>query len=723
MFRKVLAGVRWVLNLLGRALARLLAGVRAVLGWLMRAIRAVLRVPAFVFRKSVAGVRWIGNLLGRAVGRLLAGVRAAFRWTMRGVRAVLSVPGWFFRKILAGVRWVGYLLGRAVARVVAGVRAVFGLAMRAVWAVVSVPVWMLRKMLAGLRWFARLLGRAVARVVAGIRAVFGLVMRAVWAVLGIPGLVLRKTRAGLAWIAQLPGKWRLQAARRIAAARARASQQLGNGRQQIKQLPARAVAAWQTARAQLGAWRTRIAAACAPVLEPARKAFARLAPPVRQGASAAWGAALSLVGPRGSLEPDLARRMVFGLALIGMLGVSFGVWAATTPIAGAVIASGLVVVEGNIKKVQHPTGGIVGEILVKNGDRVAAGDVVLKLDETQARANLGIIVSQLVQLVGRKARLEAERDQAGAVTFPANFLTGSEDAAAVAEGEMRLFDVRQLSKKGQVAQYRERIGQLHQEIKGLTAQMEAKEVEVALMTEELERVDQMRKKELLPTTRLLTAQRDHTRLKGEWGQLIAQSARAHGQISEIELQIIGLDQTMQTEASKELREIEGRMAELAERRIGAEDQLKRVILRAPLAGVVHELSVHTVGGVIAAGEAVMSIVPDLEALTIEVRIATADIEQVSVGQETSLRFPAFNQRTTPELRGVVSRVAADLSKEAQTNTVFYVARVRLVDEDKDKLKLMPGMPVEVFIATGARTALSYLVKPVSDQLNRAFRER
>jgi HlyD family secretion protein len=429
-------------------------------------------------------------------------------------------------------------------------------------------------------------------------------------------------------------------------------------------------------------------------------------------------------GQSDGLEPPLARRLLLGVALIGMLALSCGVWAATTPIAGAVIASGIVVVENNIKKVQHPSGGIVAEIPVKNGDRVSAGDIVLRLDETQARANLGIVASQLVQLTGRKARLEAERDQADAIRFPPEFLASGEEAAAIVEGEKRLFEFRRASKKGQVAQFTERIGQIKEEIKGQTAQRDAKSTEVELMIEEIERLEQLRKKELMATNRILAAQRDLTRLKGEWGALVAQTARARGQIAETELQILALDQTMQTEATKELREMEARMGELAERKTAAEDQLRRILLRAPQTGVVHDLAVHTVGGVIGPGETVMTIVPSQDDLGIEVRVAPADIDQVHVGQEASLRFPAFNQRITPEVKGLVTRVGADLTKEAQTNAVFYVARIRIADEsERDKLKLLPGMPVEAFIATGERTALSYLVKPVTDQFVRAFRER
>jgi HlyD family secretion protein len=423
----------------------------------------------------------------------------------------------------------------------------------------------------------------------------------------------------------------------------------------------------------------------------------------------------------GPMEPALQKRLAFAFALIALMALSCGVWATTTPIAGAVVASGIVVVESNTKKVQHPSGGIVAQILVKNGDQVRAGDTVLKLDDTQARAKLGIVVSQLIQLTGRKARLEAERDLANSIRFPPDFLTGDEERA-IAEGETRLFEHRHAFKKGQVAQLTERIGQIKEEIRGLSAQREAKQVESDLMVEELDRLEALRKKELMAVNRILSAQRDLTKLKGEWGALVAQVAKAQGQISEMELQIMSLDQNMRTEATKELREIEARIAELVERKVAAEDEVKRIVLTAPQDGIVHDLAVHTVGGVIGTAETVMTIVPNRDELSVEVRIATSDIDQVHLDQTATLRFPALNQRTTPEISGLVTRVGADLTRDNQANSVFYVVRIRPEGMPKG-VKLVPGMPVEAFIATGERTAISYLVKPIFDQFARAFRER
>lgn len=425
------------------------------------------------------------------------------------------------------------------------------------------------------------------------------------------------------------------------------------------------------------------------------------------------------------VDAGLATRVAVGFLVVFLTIGGVGGWAATAELSGAVIGSGVIVVDSNIKKVQHPTGGVVGELLVSNGQAVTAGQLLVRLDDTQTRAALGIVVSQLIELTGRRARLAAERDDAVAIAFPAEFEASGEEARRVASGERRLFEAKRRTMEGQKAQLRERIGQLSQEIEGLSAQRKSKEQEIRLVNDELARVEDMYKRKLTPVTRLLAMQRDASRIEGEHGALVAQIARARGQITETELQILSLDHTARTEAQKELREIEGRLAELAERKVAAEDQLKRVDIRAPRSGIVHDLGVHTVGGVVAAAEPMMHIVPSEDVLTIEARIGATDIDQLSLGQPAVLRFPAFNQRTTPELPGTVVRVAADLTREASTGQSFYIVRIQVDEAALGKLKglkLVPGMPVEAFIETGQRTALSYLIKPFTDQLTKALRE-
>ena len=423
---------------------------------------------------------------------------------------------------------------------------------------------------------------------------------------------------------------------------------------------------------------------------------------------------------------SLRRPLAIGLILCGLIAVAIFVWGSVATLSGAIIASGMVVVDGSSKKIQHPQGGVIGAIYIKDGSRVAAGDLLVKLDDTQARALLGIITSQLTELLGRKTRLAAERDNQDDLEFPADFATLGPDAERVANGERRLFRARIETVNGRKAQLNERIKQNEDEIKGLTLQNGAKTKEVQLIREELSRVDDLYQRKLLPVTRVLSLQRDETRIEGEVGTLAAQIARLGGQIAETRLQAIAIDNDRFSDAQRELREVEGRVAELQERKIAAEDQLRRVELRAPIDGIVHELSVHTVGGVVGPAEQLMLIVPSSDALSVEIRVLSSNIDQLTVGRHGILRFTAFNQRTTPEVKGVVTRIAPDAVRDKDTGQFYYLARI-IPDEVSvrhlgDK-KLVPGMPVEVFIETSQRTALSYLIKPLTDQFERAFRER
>jgi HlyD family secretion protein len=428
------------------------------------------------------------------------------------------------------------------------------------------------------------------------------------------------------------------------------------------------------------------------------------------------------------LRRSMRRQTFAGLAVVVVLFGGFGVWAATTSLSGAIIASGQVVVETNVKKVQHPTGGIVGEIRVRDGDRVRTGDLLLRLDETVTRASLAMVVKQLDQFEARQARLIAERDDLPALRIPATLEARQEhpDVAEVLAGERSLFEARRTAIAGQRAQLKERVAQLREEIRGLEAQALAKRKQIGLINQELEGVDKLYKQNLVPITRLTSLQREASRLDGEEGQLVAQIASSKGRIAETELQSIQLVQELKREVATELRDTQAKIGEFVERKVAAEDQLKRIEIRAPQDGFVHQLAVHTVGGVINAGEPVMLIVPHADSLVVEARLAPQDIDQVRTGQTVALRFSAFSQQTTPEILGTLSRISADLTREAQTNISYYTARVTIPEEELKKLEgkaLLPGMPVEAFIQTGSRTALSYLIKPFEDQIARAFKGR
>lgn len=437
-----------------------------------------------------------------------------------------------------------------------------------------------------------------------------------------------------------------------------------------------------------------------------------------------------------STEPDaraIIRRLnIIGFAAIVLMAGGFGVWACTSQLAGAVIAPGALVVESNVKKVQHPTGGIVGEILVHDGDLVQAGDVVMRLDDTVTRATLGIVRSQLDELQARDARLAAERDDAAEIAFPPDLLArrGTRTLDTALAGEERLFESRRNARIGQRAQLRERIAQSNEEIRGLSAQQQAKEVEIGMIDEELVGVRSLYAQNLVSISRLMILQRDKAKLDGERGQFIAEIARARGKISETELQIIQIDRDFRTDVLKDLREGQGRIAELRERQVAAEDQLKRIDLRAPQSGVVLQLSVHTVGGVVANGETVMQIVPTDERLVIDAKVSPQDIDQVAVGAKAIVKILAGNQRTMPDLEGTLLRVSADLTHDPPSSgpptPPYFQVRVSLPAsqvERIDDLHLVPGMPAEAFIQTTPRTPLQYLMKPLHDQVARTFRER
>jgi HlyD family secretion protein len=426
---------------------------------------------------------------------------------------------------------------------------------------------------------------------------------------------------------------------------------------------------------------------------------------------------------------DLRMHALVGLSVTLVMFGGLAAWATNADLQGAVIASGVVVVETNLKKIQHPTGGVIGQINVKEGQEVQEGDLLVRLDETTTRANLLIVTNQLDQMYGRRARLEAERDGAIALTFPPQLIKAAQkdtEAARILAGEQNVFAARIAQRGGQKAQLRERIEQLRREIEGLESQRSAKEKEITLIRSELSGIEDLYKKSLVPITRVTILQREETRLEGERGALIAQAASARGRISETELQILNLDGDMRSEVTRDLRETESKIAEFNERRIAAEDQLRRVELRSPVAGMVHQLAVHTIGGVIQPGETLMQIVPGGDRLVIEAKVAPNDIEPVHAGAKAQVRLTSLNQRTTPELLGEVTQVAADLARDQQTGMSYFVVRIGLPQTEVEKLgsqRLVPGMPAEVFIQTAPRTAFSYLMKPITDQFARALRER
>lgn len=427
-------------------------------------------------------------------------------------------------------------------------------------------------------------------------------------------------------------------------------------------------------------------------------------------------------------DTSIGRHIKLGLAVVVLLLGGMGSWAVLTKLAGAVIAPGTLVVENNAKNVQHPTGGVVKELRVKDGDRISAGDVLIVLDGTQVRANLDIILGSLDEIAARKARLEAESEGAEQVAFPAELAARSDEPALrkILSGEQTLFALRNAERVGQRRLLRERIAQLGQQVEGLTAQAEAKGREIALVAKELAGTQKLYQQGLMTLPRLTDIERTAVRLDGERAQLVASTAEAKGRIAEIELEILQIDQKLRAEGGSQLADLRTKFSELAERRTAAQDQLDRLAITAPQSGTVHELSVHTIGGVVRAAESLMLIIPSATALAVDARIAPKEIDRVRAGQKVALRFSTFNQQTTPEIDGRLVRVSADVLQDERTGFSYYTARIDISADQLDRLgvvRLLPGMPVETFIATEERTVLSYLLKPLSDQVMHTFRQQ
>lgn len=424
-------------------------------------------------------------------------------------------------------------------------------------------------------------------------------------------------------------------------------------------------------------------------------------------------------------EKAVAKLTLLAMALIFLLVGVLGGLAATIILQGAVIASGTLVVDSYVKPVQHQKGGAVGEIYVKNGDVVRVGQTLLRLDDTQTRANLAIVSKRLTELMARSARLTAERDGASQIRFPDRFEQADDQVAVVVKGEQDLFDIRQSSKTGRKAQLKERVRQLSKESDGLLAQQDGKREAIAIIKKELASLEPLLRQGIIPATRVYSLQREAADLTGELGALVASTAETNGKIAETELQIIQVEDDFRSEVSDQLRQAEGEIGEYSERLVAAEDELRHIDIKAPQDGVVHQLAVHAPGAVVTPGEAIMQIVPNQDALMPELKLSPQDIDQTRLGQAVTLRFSAFSQRTTPELNGHISKIAADLTTDQKSGQSFYSLRVSIPPAEWARLgSLTPvaGMPVEAFVQTGERTALAYLMKPFMDQIQRAFRE-
>jgi HlyD family secretion protein len=417
-----------------------------------------------------------------------------------------------------------------------------------------------------------------------------------------------------------------------------------------------------------------------------------------------------------------------GLRILLIAGILGGGWFFFMPLAGAVVVPGNLVVQSNVKAIQHPTGGVVAEIKVQNGTRVSAGDLLVRLDATQAQASLQMVSKQLDEMRAKIARLSAERDDRPQFEIPEELAKRASDQTvkSLLASEEGLFKARFNARHSQKDLLQSKVAQLTEEISGLDVQVASRGKQLELIQGELAGVQDLYDKRLVPLTRLTTLQREAARLDGERGQFLSSIAETKSKIGEAQLQVVRIDQDFRTEVVKDLGDAQGKEAELVERGVAARDLLDRIEIRAPTSGVIHQLAAHTIGGVVKAGDTIMEIVPDLEDLQVEARLQPQDIDHVHAGQEAFVRFSAFNQRTTPQLTGTVSYVSADTSKDQQTNAPYFTVRIILPDDERRRLagqQLVPGMPAEVFMQTGSRTMVSYMFKPIAEQMRRAFVEQ
>lgn len=421
------------------------------------------------------------------------------------------------------------------------------------------------------------------------------------------------------------------------------------------------------------------------------------------------------------------RPLWIGFISLVLLVAGFGGWAATTQIRGAIIASGQIEVDQNRQVVQHPDGGVVAEILVKEGDTVLEGDIMIRLDAEQLASELAIVEGQLFEVLARRARFEAERDGAASLTFDELLLDPvNTTAPELMDGQSRLFEARLVTAQQETDQLGRRREQIADQIIGIASQQVSVDIQLGLIEQELVSQQTLLDRGLAQAGRVLELQREQANLTGRKGELIASVAQAEGRMTEIDIEILRILSGRREEAITRLRDLQFNEVELSEKRRSLRTRLERLDIRAPVSGIVYGMQVFTPRSVVRAAEPVLYLVPQDRPLVINAQIEPIHIDQVFVGQDVTLRFSAFDQRRTPELFGSVIQISADAFQDQNSQISFYRAQIILNEGEADRLPgdmiMLPGMPVEAFITTDERTPLGYLLKPLMDYFAKAFRE-
>lgn len=430
----------------------------------------------------------------------------------------------------------------------------------------------------------------------------------------------------------------------------------------------------------------------------------------------------------GAAATNTHRTILCGLTVVAITFVGFFGWAAYAELSSAVIATGTITVDSNRKAIQHREGGMVKQILVRNGDAVHQGQLLLRLDETQAQASVAILQGKLYEALANEARLIAERNGAKAIVFPEVLLerTIESQVSDSLSGHQGLFEARRETLMGETEIYRERIVQIGEQITGLRAQQESKARQIALIAEELGGLRKLLHKGFAGKTRILALERETARLSGERGEHMADIAAAKTAISQAEMEILQVRKSFRENIEIELRQVRARIIDLRERVVSARFMLDHLNIRAPEDGVVVGLEVHAPGQVVQPGATILELVPVNDELIVEARVLPLDIDSLSLGLEADVIITAFQQRTTPYLKGSVAYFSADRIEDARSGEVYYLARISIPEQevarlDKDQI-LRPGMPADVMIKTGTGTALSYFIQPLKDSMMRAWRE-
>ena len=425
-------------------------------------------------------------------------------------------------------------------------------------------------------------------------------------------------------------------------------------------------------------------------------------------------------------NPLLAARWGLWLLILGLGG--FILWASFAPLGQGVPVDGYVKVEGNRKTVQHLRGGIIEEILVKEGDRVKIEQPLLRLNDTQTKAQLGVVESQLISTLAIQARLEAEQNNQNFISYPQFLLERNKNVSAqeAIKTQELLFRSRRAALQGEESLGKEAITGLEHQIQGLKAQEQSKTAQLKLFTDELNSLRPLQEQGYVPKIHLMDLERSVAYIEGQRSEDISNISRIESAISETRLKILQSKENYRKEVETQLTEIQSKVNDLNERLVAARDDMDRALLRSPINGIIVDLSVHTPGGVITPGEKLMDIVPEDNALLVEVRIPTHLIDNIHVGLEADIHFSALDQATTPKLQGRLVYVSADRLTDPRTEIPYYLGRVTVDASEMHKLgkhSLQPGMPADVVIKTGERTLMNYLTKPLLKRMNAAFTER